>query len=151
MYCSTCGGTIAQGLSYCKHCGAKIIRDDSVDQSSELRPGSLVFAMMATFIFGLVAIAMLAGVLRVMVGLPTMHVVGIMALPFLTMFVMEAVFIRLLLRRTENRQITNGAELTRVQATNELDAARAQSLPEGMASVTEHTTRAFEPVIRTKG
>jgi len=32
------------------------------------------------------------------------------------------------------------------QATKGLDAAQARALPEPVSSVTEHTTRAFEPI-----
>jgi len=149
MYCSTCGTATAE-FSYCKHCGAKLIREDGADTSSELKPGSLIFGMLATFVFGLVAITMLAGVMKVILGLDSMQIMGLMLFPFSLMIVMEAVFIRLLLRQTQNRQITHGAELGRAQGTNELDEARAHALPEARPSVTEHTTRAFEPVIRNK-
>ena len=36
--------------------------------------------------------------------------------------------------------------LLKGQATRELDAAQARVLPEPVPSVTEHTTRAFEPI-----
>ena len=63
MYCPSCGGGLqTNGLSYCNHCGAKLNTDDKVVKSAEVRPALFVNAMVVTFIFGLLAIAVLAGV-----------------------------------------------------------------------------------------
>jgi hypothetical protein len=146
MYCSSCGVTVAQGLSYCKTCGAKLNRADGDSASTELRPDLLVTSMVATFIFGLAAITVLMGVMKAVLGLPVDRVLAFMSLPFLLMLVLEGVFIRLLLRRTRGAQATTVAKLSSEQATNELDPAQPRALGEGMPSVTEHTTRAFDPI-----
>ena len=145
MYCSACGVAVAQGSSYCKSCGARLSQDDR-GGDSEVRPDLLVTAMVATFVFGLAVIAVLLGVMKVILGLHVETVLAFMTLPFLLMLVLEGVFIRLLLRRNKGADET--IALGKQQATNELDAAQARALPEGMASVTEHTTRAFEPIYR---
>lgn len=143
MYCSTCGVAVAQGLSYCNHCGAKLNRGDA-DKSPEIRPALLINAMVVTFIFGLVAITVLMGVMKSL-GLPIVQAVALMLFPFLLMLVLEGVFIRLLLRG--HRRIDESDKLSSKQhATNELDAANTRVLQEGVPSVTEHTTRAFDPV-----
>ena len=143
MYCSACGVAVAQSRSYCNHCGAKLNHSDG-GESSELKPDMLVTAMVATFIFGLVAITVLMGVMKSVLGLPVDRILGFITLPFLLMLILEGVFIRLLLRRKnrpdEHRTLSNE------QVTNELDEARARLLSQPAASVTEHTTRAFEPV-----
>lgn len=143
MYCPACGVAVAQGRSYCNHCGAKLNHGDS-SESSELKPDMLVTAMVATFIFGLVAITILMGVMKSVLGLPVDRILGFITLPFLLMLILEGVFIRLLLRRKkgpdEHRTLSNE------QVTNELDEARARLLSQPAASVTEHTTRAFEPI-----
>ena len=143
MYCSTCGVVVAQGLSYCNHCGAKLNRGDAVVRSSQVKPDLLVTSMVATFVFGLAAITVLMGVMKVVLGLPVGTVLAFMLLPFLLMLVLESVFIRLLLRRTQLAEESDKA-LSKQQTTNQLDAAQPRVLPEG-ASVTEHTTRAFDP------
>lgn len=151
MYCSSCGVAVAKGLSYCNQCGAKVNQRDSVGDSSEVRPDMLVAAMVATFVFGLVAITILAGVLKNALGLPVAHVLGFgLLLPFLLMLTLEGVFIRLLLRRRQETDETRRPTLTEGQATNELDAAQARALPGARASVTEQTTRAFDPVYRDR-
>ena len=143
MYCSTCGVAVAQGLSYCNYCGAKLNRGDG--DESEVQPRHLVFAIMATFIFGMVAITVLMGVMKRVLDLPIEGVVAFGLLPALLLLVIEAVFIRLLLQRT--RGINKSGETVQMkgQATKELDAAQPRGLPEARQSVTEHTTRAFDP------
>lgn len=150
MYCSSCGVTVAQGLSYCKNCGAKVNRVDDDSRSLELRPDLLVTSIVATFIFGLAVMTALMGVMKVILALPVDRVLVFMTLPFLLMLILEGVFIRLLLRRTRSVQTTLDTKQAREQATNELDAAQVRTLPEGMSSVTEHTTRAFEPIYKDK-
>ena len=144
MYCSTCGVAVAQGLSYCNHCGAKLNRGDAVVNSSEIRPGLLINAMVVTFIFGLVAITVLMGVMKSL-GVPIERVLAFMLFPFLLMLVLEGVFMRLLLWRNQGTGETDKV-LSKQQATSELDAAQTPVLSEGMPSVTEHTTRAFDPI-----
>ena len=143
MYCSSCGVAVAQKLSYCNHCGANLNRGDSAE-SPEVRPDWLAFLMAATFIFGLVAIAILMGVMKSVLEMPVMHILGVITIPFLLLFILEGVFIRLLLRR--RHEVDERNTLSNGQITNELGEARARLLSQPAASVTEHTTRAFDPV-----
>jgi len=145
MYCSSCGGAIARGLSYCNHCGAKLNTSENLQETREVRPNQLVIWMVATFIFGTAVITMLMGVMRVILGLNVEAVLVFGTVPFLLMLILEAVFIRLLLRNRATSE-TNNKTVAKQQETNELDAARPRVLPEPIPSVTEHTTRAFEPV-----
>jgi hypothetical protein len=147
MYCSSCGGAVARGLSYCNHCGAKLNTSESVAKTSGVKPDLLVTSMVATFIFGTAVVTMLMGVMRVILGLSVESVLVFGSVPFLLMLMLEAVFIRLLLRNRATSE-ENDKTLAKQQETNELDAARPRVLPEPIPSVTEHTTRAFEPVYR---
>jgi hypothetical protein len=61
------------------------------------------------------------------------------------MFVLEGVFMGLLLRG-QRRAGESDKLLSKQPVTNELEAAHGRALPEGMPSVTEHTTRAFDAV-----
>ena len=144
MYCSSCGVAVTQNLSYCNHCGAKLNRGDTAVKSPEIRPSLLINAMIVTFIFGLVAITILMGVMTSL-GLPIMQAVGLMLFPFILMFVLEGVFMGLLLRG-QRRANESDKLSSKQQVTNELEAAQGRALPEGVPSVTEHTTRAFDPV-----
>ena len=148
MYCSTCGVAVAQGLSYCNYCGAMLngVKGDHVSKSSEVKPESLIAAMVAVFVLGLVAITMLMGMMKVVLNLYMGQILAFTLLSFLIMLSLDGVFVRLLLRRRRGTEEANDTVLLKGQATKELDVAQARVLPEPVPSVTEHTTRAFEPI-----
>ena len=148
MYCSSCGVVVAQGLSYCNYCGAKFsgAKGDNVIKSPEVRPGLLVSAMVAVFVVGLVAITMLMGMMKAVLHLNVGQILAFTTLSFLIMLFLEGVFIRLLLRRQGGAEEAGDTAPVKGQATKELDAAQAGVLPEPVPSVTEHTTRAFDPI-----
>ena len=147
MYCSSCGVVVAQGLSYCNHCGAKLssVKGDSIIKSLEVKPESLVWGMVAVLVFGFVGIVFLMMAMK-MVGLDVGQILAFTILSFLIMLLVEGVFIWQLFRRKRGAEETGDT----VQATKELDAAQARVLPEPVPSVTEHTTRAFEPIYRER-
>ena len=147
MYCSSCGVAVTPGLSYCNHCGEKLSRakSDSIIKSPEVRPESLIGAMVFTFVFGLGAIAVLLGMMKAVLRLENGLILAFALLSFLIMLSLEGVFIRLLLRRKRVEEAADTGQL-KGQATRELDAAQARALSEPMPSVTEHTTRAFDPI-----
>ncbi len=148
MYCSACGVAVARGLSYCNHCGAKLNAEtgESLSKVTELRAESLIIAgMVRLFVLGLLALTVLMGVMKVVLGLDGAQVFGFGVLSFLTMVAIEGVLVSRLYRR-RGAEEKGGRALAQERATNELDAAHARALPEGVPSVTEHTTRSFTPV-----
>ena len=148
MYCSSCGVSVAQGLSYCNYCGAKLNgeKGDNVIKSSEVKPESLVWGMVAVLVFGFVAIVFLMMAMK-MVGLNVGQILAFTILSFLIMLLVEGVFIWQLLRR---KRSTDDTALSKKQATKELEEAQARVLPEAIPSVIEHTTRNFEPLYRER-
>ena len=100
MYCSSCGVAVAQGLSYCNYCGAKLNgeKGDNAIKSSEVKPESLVWAMVAVLVFGLIGIVFLLMAMK-MVGLNEGQIFGFTILSFLIMLLVEGVFIWQLSRR----------------------------------------------------
>jgi len=148
MYCSACGVAVAQGLSYCNYCGAKLggAKGKTVIKSSEVKPEMLVSAMVVVFVFGLGAITVLMGVMKAVLQLNDGLIIAFILLSFLIMLSLEGVIIRLLFRRKRSPEEAGDAVRLKGQATRELNAAQARALPEPMPSVTEHTTRTFEPV-----
>ena len=143
MYCSTCGVAVAESLSYCNHCGARVnaSSSDKVATARDVSPGLLVSAMVFTFIFGLLAIAVLLGVMKNALGLELGQILGFAVLSFLIMILLEGVFLLVLFRRTRSEERAT-PELAARHTTKELAAPR-----EPLSSVTEHTTRAFEPIL----
>ena len=148
MYCSSCGVAVTPGLTYCNYCGEKLSRakSASIIKSPEVKPETLVAAMVFAFVFGLGAITVLMGVMKAVLHLEVGLILFFALLSFLVMLSLEGVFIRLLFRRQRVAEETGDTVLLKGQATRELDAAQARGLPESMPSVTEHTTRAFDPI-----
>jgi len=147
MYCPSCGVAVAQGLSYCNYCGATLngVRGETRIKSPEVKPELLVSAMVVVFVFGLVAITLLMLVMKDVLG-NVGQVLAFTLLSFLIMLSIEGVIIRLLLRRKRGTEEAGDTIRVKGQATKELDAVQARALPEPVPSVTEHTTRAFEPI-----
>ena len=146
MYCAACGSAVPPGLSYCNHCGARVANSQSETKSSEVQPGTMVGAIVFTFVFGLVAISMLLGVAKVILRFEPGLVLGFGLVSFFVMLIIEAVFIRLLLKGKRasvesTNQMRSGSAVTK-----ELRDAAPQRLGEPIPSVTEHTTRAFHPI-----
>ncbi len=147
MYCSSCGVAIAQGLSYCNYCGAKLsgAKGDNVIKSSGVKPELLVSAMVGLFIPGLMAIGVLIGVMKQVAGFDLPFLLAVTMFSFVLMLVVEGVIIWLLLNGKRSVKEVGDAEPPKEQKTKELGEAQARALPEPVATVTEHTTRAFEP------
>jgi hypothetical protein len=148
MYCSTCGVAVTQGLRCCYYCGAKLngVKGETRIKSPEVKPELLVSAMVVVFVFGLGAITLLMGMMKAVLNLNVGQILAFTMLSFLIMLFLEGVFIRLLLRRKRGSEESGDTAPLKGQATKELDAAQARVLPESVPSVTEHTTRTFEPV-----
>jgi hypothetical protein len=147
MYCSSCGVAVTQGLSYCNYCGEKLggSRSNSINKSPEVKPETLIAAMVFAFVFGLGAITMLMGMMKAILRLETGLILFFALLSFLVMLSLEAVFIRLLFRRRRGDDRAGDTATLNGPATRELDTTQVRGLPEPMPSVTEHTTRAFDP------
>jgi hypothetical protein len=153
MYCSSCGVAVAQGLSYCNQCGARLsaAKGDSVARVAKAQPESLVWAILAVFVVGLGSIMALMGILKVQFNANLGIVLLFSLIVFLLMLVVEGVFISLLFgSKGDSKDLKSEKERLKEQATKELDPAQHRVLTEPVASVTEHTTRAFEPVYRQK-
>lgn len=148
MFCSSCGGSVAQALSYCNYCGAKLggAEVDAAVSSSGVKPELLVSAMVGGLVLGFVAIAVLVGVLKAVAGFDLPFLLVVTALSFLLLLLVEGVLIGLLLSGRRASKGAGDAEPPKEQTARELKEARARVLPEPLPSVTEHTTRTLEPV-----
>ena len=148
MYCSACGSVVAQGVSFCNRCGAKAggARDVGDDDARGLSLDSLVWAVVSLFVAGLGVIIGLMAVMKEVVGFDLSVVLAVTALSFLVLLSIEGVLVGLLLgARRRARRADGAAARPQEQTTKELEGARAPALPEPLPSVTEHTTRIFEP------
>jgi hypothetical protein len=148
MYCSACGSVVAQNVTYCNRCGAKAggARDEGGGPAGGLSLDSLVWAIVSLFVAGLGVIIGLMAVMKEVVGFDLPIVLAVTALSFLLLLSVQVVLVGLLL--SARRRAARAADDARQQeqTTRELGGARAHALPEPVPSVTEQTTRTFEPV-----
>ncbi len=147
MYCSSCGVAVAQNLTYCNHCGSKVNSDKGVqlDKATEVRAEwAMMTSMGALFVCGLVAIAILLGVMKSVLIFQEGPIMAFGFLSFLILIALEAVYVSRLLRF--RRDTGKAAELSSSERhTKELEA-RSRIVSEPVGSVTDHTTRTLDPV-----
>lgn len=149
MYCSTCGVALAKGLTFCNYCGARLPSTDASLEFREVRPQLLVSAMAGIFVLGLPGITFLIFMLNA-VRLESGVVMAFAWTSLLLLVALEAFFVLLLLRRKPLKDEPPQDPQFRGTRTNELEARHAGALAEPAPSVTEHTTRAFDPIPRER-
>ena len=93
---------------------------------------------------------LLIGMMKAVLGLTVESVLVIALFPFLLLVLLEGLFIRLLLRTKRTPDEARNTVQIKGHETRELDAAQARVLPEPVGSVTENTTRTFEPIHRER-
>ena len=145
MYCSSCGTSIAHGLAYCNHCGGKLIQPQTSLDQTQLFPDSLVWAIVTVFIIGLGAIMGLIALMKAQLNANIGFIMFFTMLSFALMTAIEGVLVWLLVSRSRIRK-TAGEIDQKQKDTKELGDAPLRQLAEPVASVTENTTRTFEPV-----
>lgn len=148
MYCSSCGTAVAQGISYCNYCGAKLngAKGDNVTKSPEVHPALLVSAMVGLFIFGLMAIGVLIVAMKERIGFDLSIILAVTVFSLMLLLGVEGVLTRLLLKSKRGAKDVADTERLKGQRTRELGEAQGRVLPEPVSSVTDHTTRSFEPI-----
>lgn len=142
MYCSSCGSTISIHTIYCNRCGAKI---PSELASSNQVPDSLVWAIVAAFVGGTGVIIGLMAVMKEVVGFDHGIIMAIAFLSFFALFIIEGVLLSMLIGSMRRKKDSSEPAQLPSRATRELEEARQQMINEP-GSVTEGTTRTFEPV-----
>lgn len=148
MYCSSCGSALAQNLSYCNRCGTKVsgAKADSISKPAELYSVSLVNGIAAVFIVGLGAIIGLMAVMKKVIGFDLDIILAITIFCLVLMLAVESVLIRLLVKHRRDAQNVDDTAPPKGHTTKELGEARVLETLAPVPSVTEHTTRAFEPL-----
>ena len=145
MYCSSCGTSNANGLAYCNHCGAKLAQPQTSLVQTQLFPDSLIWAIVTVFIIGLGAIMGLIALMKTELNVNIGFIMFFTMLSFALMTAIEGVLVWLLISRSRVRRTTSEID-QKQKDTNELGDAPLRQLVEPVPSVTEHTTRTFEPV-----
>ena len=147
MYCSSCGGAILQQLTYCNHCGSKLnlAKRDEVAKPAEMSPEPLVWAIVAVFLGGTGVIIGLLAVMKNLLHFDYGPLMFFAMLTFLMMVVIESVFIWKLVGRKHRSERADPEQLT-AKAKGEFGEIQPKALTEPQHSVTDQTTRSFDPV-----
>lgn len=148
MYCSSCGAVVIQGLSYCNRCGANLKPPESSPHSKPVGLAWLIafgIAMMGTPIGGVTLIATFIKELLDR-GIPFKEVL-LLAMVMLAMIFGAAVLLARLLSPLVKAYLKSvePAESKKAELSGH-SPAQLEAAREPVSSVTENTTRAFEPV-----
>jgi hypothetical protein len=154
MYCSSCGTESTPGLNYCNRCGAGL-NTQAVATDTKASCGNLI---PSTLILGTaVALITLMGFMILIKGADTLMRSELGRDPVMFMILMGMVTILIVdfmlikqLSRLVNASLGAGSNRTRAKeiAAPRQTSRQLNSHPEPIASVTENTTRTFEPVYR---
>lgn len=150
MYCPSCGNALPQGLSYCNRCGADLsgIQGSGSGKGMELTQAGKLPSLLvvATVFVTLVLSGLMLGAMPLMnlIGLNQGAILSFVGLIFLTMVAIDGVLLWQLFRITGRAKQSPVAAPERI-ITSGLEPNRGQPLLEPRMSVTDHTTRNFEP------
>jgi hypothetical protein len=146
MYCQSCGNESIQELNYCNRCGANFSQTNALERPKATGA--------ATVLSLSVAIISLGGIAIILGGLAGLKSVGFsegimgmfMLFSFLILGITDILLVRQLSHLLSASQQSGRPLPQRRVVANELNVPKPMgALHEPVPSVTEHTTRIFEP------
>ena len=154
MYCPSCAAEVTQELSYCKRCGANL---KSISTQASVPPTKLVGAAWA--ISMAVALVTLGGFGMIFGLVMTLIIRGVNLSPggmfwisfaLLVILAIDWLLVRQLSRVLDLPQLSANATQTKKPELNEQPTQQIEAPREPVSSVTEHSTRTFEPAHRQR-
>jgi hypothetical protein len=153
MYCPDCGDHSTQGLNFCKQCGASL---SSLQNTGDVQPRSranwFAWALaLFTILIGFGGLAVIFGMGFVLAQNPSVDKdfpVALVVFGSLSFVALLAVLVYMVLRLAGPGP--GAAKKTRSKPKPRRDAVTPQieAPPATLSSITEHTTRTFEPLKR---
>jgi len=122
-----------------------LIKDPGAIKPSEAPINSLMDSTFWVTVFGLAVIVGGVAAMKAL-ELREVFIIAYMILSTMAFLGVYGMHVWQFIRLTSAAKKASGATEVKGTDTKELGAAQAQSLSEPMASVTEHTTRTFEPI-----
>ena len=145
MYCQSCGIAIGESMRFCNRCGTSVVPHETTESKrSEKRLDDYLDGLFWITVFG---VALTAGGMVVLkkAELGENFLIAFVILSstaFLINFVLSLWVVRGIMKRSKELKA-----LAQYHAdTNELDPVKAQPALQPAASVTENTTRSFDPI-----
>lgn len=153
MYCPSCGIDSVEGLKYCKRCGAGLTTSTAhiEPRSPAVGIGTMLFLVSLVSIVGFIALFTTVANLGYRPGFDPRILIAILAFGGATVLGVIGLLVWLLLHLSGHWQV---APRDKREKPNALDYNLQQlpSPPISVPSVTENTTRNFDPsVYREKG
>lgn len=154
MYCPSCAAEVTQELSYCNRCGANL---KPISNQSALPPNKLVGAAWA--ISTAVALVTLGGFALIFLLVMALVTRGInlspagmfwIAFSLLVILAIDWLLVRQLSRVLDMSKLSGEATKPKAPKLSEKPVERIDAPREPASSVTEHTTRTFEPISRER-
>ena len=153
MYCPSCGTELVPELSYCNRCGANL----KPISNQAIAPGKLVGAAwaisMAVALVTLGGFGMIFGLVMALITRGINLSAGGMVLIFFSLLVILAIawlLVRQLSRVLDMPQLSAEATQPKPPKMSEKPMQQIGAPREPVSSVTEHTTRTFEPIHRER-
>jgi hypothetical protein len=147
VYCQSCGTASTPGLSYCNRCGANLStgKAHGAIKPPESPVNSLMDSTFWVTVFGLgVIVGGVAGMKAL--ELREVFIIAYMILSTVAFLGIYGMHVWQFIRLTSGAKKSGGTIGVNEADTKELGPAQARMLSEPMPSVTEHTTRAFDPI-----
>ncbi|MBD0371264.1 MAG: hypothetical protein ICV60_10550 [Pyrinomonadaceae bacterium] len=156
MYCSSCGIEVSRELNYCNRCGASL--NPSANQAPQVyspppRLTGPIIALGVTVVFSLMAI--FGSVTKlfdrgVHPAFLTWMVIFALALVFGVVGLITRLLTTLLKNSSVQMPEQPPAQLRRPQQSAQIPAPQTGPMNAPISSVTDHTTRTFDPVYRER-
>ena len=146
MSCPNCGAESTYGLNYCKQCGSNLLQPPAASDQ-RMNPAKLTGMFWAVAVFGLVSLAIMFGTSIPMVLVSEDHklVMGIVVCGASVILTIAALLVRQLSRLISIMQDSQETPSRAPARLSPLDVPQLGGSPRAVSSVTEHTTRNFDP------
>ncbi len=153
MYCPSCGAENSLGLNYCNRCGANLslpatTAGPEVQALSLTKPVLILGLVVTSITLGGIALLVDGAIRLAAVFKQTDPVIALIMLGMLTIFITDIMLTRILSRLIIASLQPNRPTQPKMSIMKERQPAQLGARPEPAASVTEHTTRTFEPVYK---
>jgi uncharacterized membrane protein YvbJ len=143
MYCPTCGSTLLRQMKYCTHCGEPL--NKRIEQAEE-RFDEYLDGLFWVAVFGLGSILGGAFFLTKVLDVSNELIIAYMVLSSAAFLIIFGLSLWQTLRLARGLKKADVEALTAARDTNKLRPAEEPMPRELTQSVTEDTTRTFEPI-----